>query len=138
MNHQSIHLDDNYRIATDGTVEAFYATDTGYQPDYENPDFTEELEKCQAYAWHPTKYAIGAQAVLVLTTNVSARRAPTNPKEYSLCFDLDGVPGNMNPSIKRITGWRGTSNDRCVDACGIVTIKKISTLATGGVSVSFA
>lgn len=136
---KTIYLDDNCRIAADGTVEAFYATDTGYQMDYENPDFTEELEKCQAYAWHRTKYKIGANAVLVSSTDVSpnACRAGTQP-DYYLSFDLDGVRGNMDRSIKRTSGWRGTSNDRCVDAHGIVTICKISTLKSGRVAVQVA
>lgn len=126
-----------YRLTKTDSVEAFYSTDTGYQPDYENPDFTAELEKCRTYAWHSTKYAVGTDAVLVSTTDVSphALRAGTHPK-YWLSFDLDGVRGNMDSSIKRTIGWRGTSNDRCVDAHGVVTIRKIRTLKNGDVAVT--
>jgi len=126
-----------YRLTDTGTVEVFLSTPTGYQPDYEARNFTAELDKTESWAWHATRYEIGAQAVLVSHTDVSpnALRAGTHA-EYSLSFDLDGVPGNSDRSIKRTTGWRGTTNDTSVDARGVVTIRKIRRLKNGNIAVT--
>lgn len=135
---KTIRLDsETFRLTSTGSVEAFYATPTGYQPDYEAKNFTAEIDKCDRWEWHETHYAIGAQAVLVSATDVSpnAIRAGTEAK-FSLSFDLDGVPGNSNPNIKCTSGWRGTTNDRSIDAHGIVTIRKIRTLKNGDVAVT--
>ncbi len=126
-----------FRLTETGIVEVFQSTPTRYQPDYEARNFTAELDKTESWAWHATRYEIGAQAVLVSHTDVSpnALRAGTHA-EYSLSFDLDGVPGNSDSNIKRTTGWRGTSNDMAVDAHGIVTIRKIRALKNGQIAVT--
>lgn len=91
-----------------------------------------------SWDWHDTRYAIGAQAVLVSATDVSpnAIRAGNSRPHYYLHWDLDGVPGNSNPHIKSTTGWRGTTGNRCVDAHGVVTIRKIRQLKSGDIAVS--
>lgn len=134
----TIHLNSQkYRLTDAGNVEAFFPTPTGYQPDYDAHNFTAELDKTESWAWHATRYEIGAQAVLVSTTDVSpnALRAGTHA-EYSLSFCLDGVPGNSDRSIKRTTGWRGTTNDTSVDAHGVVTIRKMRRLKNGCIAVT--
>lgn len=127
---RTIHLDaDSYRVS-DGIVEFFQATEKQDDPYAMWPEYE--------YAWVRTAYEMGRQAVLVSATNVSpnAIRDGNNVPHHYLSFDLDGVPGNTNHSIKRTEGWRGTSNDRCVDAHGIVTIRKIRTLKNGTVAVT--
>ena len=135
---RTIHLgSDKYRQTDSGAVEVFGSTPTGYQPDYEAHNFTAELDKSESWGWHATRYEIGAQAVLVSHTDVSpnALRAGTRA-EFSLSFDLDGVPGNSNRSIKRTTGWRGTTNDTSVDAHGVVKIRRIRRLKNGDIAVT--
>lgn len=128
---------DSYRITDTDAVEHFVCTPTGYRPDYNAPNVSAEFDKCDRWEWRATKYAIGERAVLVSTTDVSpnAIRAGTKP-HYRLSFDLDGVPGNTNPSIKHTSGWRGTTNDRSVDAHGVVTIRKIRALKNGDIAVT--
>lgn len=139
MTTRTIRLDSNvYRLTPSG-VEALFATPTGYQPDYEAADFSAEMDKTEKWEWHPTRYEIGAQAVLVSNTDVSpnALRSGTRA-EYMLSFDLHGVPGNMDRSIKRVSGWRGTTNDRSIDAHGLVTIKRVRRLKNGCIAVTVA
>lgn len=38
----------------------------------------------------------------------------------------EGIPGNMNESIKRYHGWRGTTNGVSIHALGVRKIKSIS------------
>ena len=128
---------DSYHL-TDGVVQAFYATETGHQFDYSNPSFIDELDKCQSWDWHATRYAVGTPAVLVSVTDASpnAIRAGENLPRYHLSFNLDGVPGNSDPKIKTTSGWRGTTNDSSVSAHGVVTIRKIRTLKNGDIAVT--
>lgn len=41
-----------------------------------------------------------------------------------------GVGGNMDSSVKRLHGWRGTTNDRSVYACGVHKITNARPLKT--------
>ncbi len=127
-----------YRLNGFKIVEFFYATPTGYYPNYDAADFQAELDKSETWGWHPTRYQVGAQAVLVSSTDVStnAIRSGKNVPHFSLSFDLDGVPGNSNPKIKSTIGWRGTTDDLSVDAHGIVTIRKIHVLKNGDIAVT--
>mgnify|MGYP003394374848 CR=1 FL=1 len=120
---------ETYRLSTFGEVQIFAATETGYQVDYDAQNFTEELEKCHIWDWHQTKYAVGNQAVLVSSTQFGR-------SQYHLYFDLDGVPGNSDASIRRTEGWRGTTDDVSVDAHGVVKNKKIRKLKNGNISVT--
>jgi len=118
---QTIRLpSDTYRLNTDGAV-----------------DVLRPVRASDDWEWHASKYQVGRQAVLVGTTDVSpnAMRAGTH-ENFHLSFDLDGVGGNSNPSIKRTSGWRGTTNDKSVDAHGVVTIRKIRALKSGDISVT--
>jgi hypothetical protein len=128
---------ERYRLR-DGIVEAFFATSTGYQPDYNARDWFAELDKCEAWAWRATKYQMGSRCVLVSVEDVSpnALRSGNTRPSYSLSFDLDGVPGNSNPKIKLTEGWRGTTNDRSVYAHGVKTIRAIKTHANGDIAVT--
>jgi hypothetical protein len=138
MRQKTIRLDsENYRLTDAGAVEALYPTATGHLFDYEAANFSAEMEKCQTWDWHATRYEIGAQTVLVSRTDVApnALRAGTRANYY-LSFDLDGVPGNSNPKIKRTEGWRGTTSNSCCDAHGVVKIVRIRKLKCGDVSVT--
>lgn len=139
MKVKTIHLpSDTFRLTTTGVIEAFYETDTGYLPDYEADNFTAELEKCSTWGWHETNYKLGQRAILVSHTNVSpnAIRSGSDTPEFSLVFDLDGVPGNLNHNIKQIHGWRGTTNNMSVYAYGEREIIKIRKLKNGTIAVT--
>lgn len=139
MKVKTIHLpSDTFRLTTAGVIEAFYETDTGYLPDYEADNFTAELEKCSTWGWHETNYKLAQRAILVSRTNVSpnAIRSGSDTPEFSLVFDLDGVPGNSNHNIKQIHGWRGTTNNMSVDAYGEREIIKIRKLKNGTIAVT--
>ena len=77
-----------------------------------------------------TQYVIGEQAVLV------SIEEDGQVLRWRLHFDLDGVPGNSDPEIKRIEGWRGTTNNKAVYAHGICKIKKIRILKNGDTAVT--
>ena len=38
----------------------------------------------------------------------------------------DGYPGNVDSSIRRYHGWRGTTNDIAVYAYGVYTVKSVT------------
>lgn len=128
---------DEYRLTQDGRVEVWRETPTGYKPDYEAKNFHEEEQKCWSWAWQQTRYELGSRAVLVSVSDVSpnALHAGSRP-EFSLSFDLAGIPGNLNPSVKKTRGWRGTTSNRSVDAHGIVTIRKVRKLKNGDIAVT--
>ena len=57
---------------------------------------------------------------------VLARSSPEGGRDrYWWTHDLDGIPGNSRPEIKRTSGWRGTTNGLCVDALGIWRVVRI-------------
>jgi len=104
------------------------------------------LEELNVYSkeWEPTPYRIGAECVLVGVTNVSpsALRDGTSRETFSLRFDClgdtpaeTGVPGNSNPRIRSLHGWRGTTNDKRLCAYGkrkITAIRRIKQDKLGG------
>lgn len=45
-------------------------------------------------------------------------------------FTGEGVGGNMDNSIKRLHGWRGTTNNHSVTACGVHAITASCSLKT--------
>lgn len=129
---------DQYRITGDGVVERFISEPTGHLPDYDAKNWTAEMDKCERWVWEATKYRVGEPAVLVSCTDLSpnAIREGRDVPTYWLSFDLDGVPGNSNPKIKRTDGWRGTTDDQSVSAHGVVTIRAIRVLRNGAVAVT--
>lgn len=44
----------------------------------------------------------------------------------------DGYPGNMDHTVKRFHGWRGTYNNISTNACGVYEIKKVEKLDNWG------
>ena len=135
----TIRLDaGRYRITPDGVVQVFLCEPTGYLIDYTAPNFCRELEKTESWVWRDSKYQIGRRAVLGSSTDVSpnAIRDGRDTPRFFLEFDLDGIAGNSNPKIRCISGWRGTTDDRSVDAHGIVTIRKIRALKNGDIAVT--
>jgi hypothetical protein len=80
----------------------------------------------------PTKYKIGNMAVLTSRTNYNAKNSKP---EYYLHFDLEGVAGNSNPSIKKTEGWRGSYNNVSTNAHGVVEIVKFKHYTNGDIGV---
>lgn len=63
--------------------------------------------------------------------------APTGLIDVALA-DVEGVPGNANPSILATEGWRGTTDDVAVYAHGLVRITDVRRLKNGyGYRVAF-
>jgi hypothetical protein len=80
----------------------------------------------------PTSIQVGATVILVSTTDL-ARGTTT----YWLHKDPSGgVPGNSNPAIKRLHGWRGTTNGRELWAHGRRRVLRVRTLKSGDVAVT--
>jgi hypothetical protein len=69
---------------------------------------------------------VGDKAILVSHENVT-----TGQVSYTLRQAPDGIPGNMNASIKRYHGWRGTYNDVATYAHGMRRILKVSPVDLG-------
>ena len=131
---KTIRLDsDKYILNDSGDVEVCKTSITS--PTYDDPT---DIWGEYTFEWKKTKYQVGQQAVLVSGTDVSPnaiRNGRCSPQFY-LSFDLGGVPGNSNRNIKRVMGWRGTTNDVSVEAHGIVTIRKIRRLKNGDIAVT--
>lgn len=122
---KTITLNDNYRLKN-GVVEYLH-NDFDYSADYPY-----ETETCE---WRPAcKYRVGNRVVLVSMEYIGPN-SPGKTNHY-LVFDENGVPGNMDTTIKRRHGWRGTTNDVSVTAHGLREIIKISTGRSGRVSVT--
>jgi len=81
------------------------------------PDMTEERQ-----------IRVGDEGCMVTGEDVSpdALRAG-GPTEYSvrLSTDREGIPGNSDPSIRRLHGWRGTTGDWYVDTWGWRRVESI-------------
>ncbi len=125
MPSHTIRLDAlTYRLNDDGVVEKLVYSSS-------DPEHWDNME------WIETPYRLGAQFVLYSVTDVSPNACRRGTKSvYHLHDDLDGIGGNSDHTIKRTEGWRGTTNDKSVDACGIVTIRKIRELRNGDISVT--
>lgn len=131
---------DVYRL-NNGVVEVLIYDDTiGINPEYDDPEYDRKISDLEydRLVWRKSKYTVGRAVVLFSRTDVSpnAIRAGQNTPAYDLSFDLGGISGNLNPSIKQTTGWRGTTDDVSIDAHGIVRITKISALKNGDISVT--
>lgn len=50
--------------------------------------------------------------------------------------DTGGISGNMDPSIKRYHGWRGTSNGTVKTACGLREVTKIEHYKNGNYKIT--
>lgn len=50
---------------------------------------------------------------------------------YRLGGSPEGIGGNMDRSVKRYHGWRGTTNNISVEACGLRRIEKIQLCKNG-------
>jgi hypothetical protein len=90
------------------------------------------------WVWRSTRYKIGRRAVLRSVDNVSpdALRSGDLQRSWGLEWNLDGVAGNSDHKIRRIEGWRGTTDNRSVYAHGRVRITAIRELRSGQVAVT--
>ena len=84
------------------------------------------------YKWVPTKIRVGAEFVLCSTTYLG-----TDLPKYFWIHD-GPVPGNSNPSIERYHGWRGTTDDRHIEAHGLRRVRRLRELKTGQGSVTLS
>jgi len=50
---------------------------------------------------------------------------------YRLGGSPEGIGGNMDSSVKHYHGWRGTTNNISVEACGLRRIEKIQCCKNG-------
>jgi hypothetical protein len=106
--------DDPVRLSADGRTVEQMDIDTG--------------------EWHPTPYKIGAVGTLV-----RAHHIRDGWTEYSMDFSGKGIPGNMNPEIRRHHGWRGTTCDVEITALGVRRIKSLRKLKrSDGISVELS
>lgn len=55
----------------------------------------------------------------------------TGAKKWRWTHDLSGIPGNMDPSIRRRHGWRGTTNEWHIEAIGCWRVRRIEEAARG-------
>ena len=83
-----------------------------------------------------SKYQVGKDAILVSQKYVGLNPSKNIKTHYYLSFDLEGVPGNSDSSIKRTEGWRGTNNDLSMYAHGIVKIRSMRKLKNGTISIT--
>ena len=67
--------------------------------------------------------APGKTCILVGRTNIMS-----GAKWYELRHDTSGIGGNLNSSIKRYHGWRGTSYGISTDAYGLREILAVEVL----------
>ena len=65
----------------------------------------------------------GKKCMLVGRTNIM-----TGTEWYELRPTTSGIGGNLNSSIKRYHGWRGTSHDISTDAYGLREILAVEVL----------
>lgn len=64
---------------------------------------------------------VGDKYILVERTNIN-----TGKTEYKIRKDNgEGIPGNMDASVKRYHGWRGTTDNISVYAYGLREIERI-------------
>jgi hypothetical protein len=121
----TVKLQGNYTLKLDGLYS------TTYEQAFDGDKWDTIIKTGRS------KYQIGKQAILISENYVGTNPKKHNSKpHYYLSFDLDGVPGNSNPSIKRSEGWRGTTNNLSRYAHGVVTIKSIRILKNGQVALT--
>ena len=127
MNQKTVHLGrDSYDIR-DGLVHVLEEIDTGVYETWP------ELE------WKLSKYKIGAEVMLYSKQDVSPNslRAGGSKEIFSLMFDApSGIGGNIDNSITRYHGWRGTTSDIETYAYGLRKITHIRQLKNDTVAVT--
>lgn len=72
----------------------------------------------------------GDEAILVCNTDIR-----TGYETWYL-YRGEGVPGNMDFSVKRYHGWRGTTASISVDAFGLRRVERISKTKDGKIKVT--
>ena len=78
----------------------------------------------RAPVWFPKE---GEEGCLVLSYNVSG----DDNISVALIENSTGVPGNLNPNICRLHGWRGTTNDRLRTAMGWRRVESVTNRKRG-------
>ena len=72
---------------------------------------------------------VGQEVILISRENVAVR---DSKETFSIILDPgEGVPGNMDHSIKRYHGWRGTTDDVALYAHGLRQIVKVENVSMG-------
>lgn len=73
---------------------------------------------------------VGDEAILICRLDTIS-----GYEEWCL-YQGDGVPGNMNPSVKRYHGWRGANARISVYAFGLRRIEKVTPTKNGQLKVT--
>lgn len=74
---------------------------------------------------------VGDRYILIERSNII-----TGKTEYQLFKDnCAGIGGNMDSSIKRYHGWRGTTNDIAVYAHGLRRIERVDSIKENSVTM---
>lgn len=50
--------------------------------------------------------------------------------------DNGGIPGNMDRTVRRYHGWRGTTNNVSTEACGVHEVTAIQAYKNGNVKIT--
>lgn len=77
---------------------------------------------------------IGTEYVLVERTNVNTGARWHELREHH----KGGIPGNMDHTIRRYHGWRGTTNDISTDAMGLRRIEAVTKYKNGNVKITLS
>ena len=80
--------------------------------------------------WMDNEVKVGDKRILVERRNVN-----TGDHQYQLREDNGGIPGNMDATVKRYHGWRGTTCNVSVIAYGLREVTKIQEYQNGSVRI---
>lgn len=84
-----------------------------------------------AMSWDETEAKVGDKMILVQVSDTL-----NGSRWYDLRHDNGkGIGGNIDPTCKRYHGWRGTTNNRSVEALGLHEITKVQKFKNGNVRV---
>lgn len=129
METQTIRYNDEYTINGD-TMEIFGVVKRG-QWNREQDRYDDD-----EYGYMPTCVKIGAELTLVSCRDVSPNNLRSGIVKTEYWLHDGPIGGNSNPDITRYHGWRGTTNDRSVEAHGVHRVLKMRLLKNGSVAVT--
>lgn len=72
---------------------------------------------------------VGQEVILVGRENVNVQRS--GYEKFTIVDAPAGIPGNMDHSIKKYHGWRGTTDDIALYAYGLRKILKVQAVDMG-------
>ena len=78
-------------------------------------------------------YKVGDHVLVLQKEDLNSR---TEWYDISKRHAAEGYPGNLDHTVKCFHGWRGTTNNIAVTACGVYTIKSITELDDDKVKIT--